>query len=195
LKQTKQKCGATLRSSRRLTDMAIDAHPLRARARRQQRKQTRAAAEIDSSHPAATVVCVSTTRNETMNTRSDCSKSDHRRAPVNMRAVLDEGNLDWLDDLHDDRIETHWTRILTHDLEANDREFVVEARGQRGAGVFARAVLALAAAYVLVYLMVAAIVYAAHAPDPVSALLPGPPAQAPAPTTDFPLQRPLSRAA
>ena len=130
-----------------------------------------------------------------MNTRSD-GKPDHGRAPVNL--LLDEADLDWLDDPHDGRIETHWTRILVHDLEANDREFVDERRGERAAAVFARAMVALAAAYALVYLMVAAIVYAAHVPDPASALLPAPATQAPAPAIDdFPpaMPHPLSRAA
>jgi len=93
------------------------------------------------------------------------------------------------DEMRGGTLQTHWTRILAHDLDANDDEFASGTR-RNAWEIVGKAAMALTAAYVVVYLMVAAVVYLARAPDTASTLLPDLPS-APA-RTDFPLDRPTA---
>ncbi|HET8584845.1 MAG TPA: hypothetical protein VGL52_08470 [Casimicrobiaceae bacterium] len=85
----------------------------------------------------------------------------------------------------DERLRTHWTRILSQDLDANDEDYAPDAWK-----IVGKAALALLAAYVVVYLMVVAVVYLARVPDATSALIPEVPSS-PAPTrSGVPIDRP-----
>jgi hypothetical protein len=99
---------------------------------------------------------------------------------------MDRAPRDWVRDVS---IDTHWTRSLSQDLGTQDPDFA--NGGTRSPWKIVRnAALALAAAYVFVYLMVAALIYLARVPDAASAPIPDAPA-APAPArSDFPLGAP-----
>jgi len=73
--------------------------------------------------------------------------------------------------LRDDRLQTHWTRILSEGLDANDGDYGNE-NASNAWKIVGKAALALTAAYVFVYLMVVAVVYLARVPDAASALIP-----------------------
>jgi hypothetical protein len=76
-------------------------------------------------------------------------------------------------------LQTHWTRILSQGLDANDEHYE-NGKARDAWKIVGKAALALTAAYVFVYLMVVAVVYLARVPDAASALLPDAPS-APAP--------------
>jgi hypothetical protein len=87
------------------------------------------------------------------------------------------------DDVRGGPVETHWTRILSHDLDANDARFSDE-RTRSPWTIVLKGAVALVAAYAFVYLAVAAVVFLAHVPDASSALIPDAPS-APAPARSY----------
>ena len=88
-------------------------------------------------------------------------------------------------------LETHWTRLLYLDADATNEVSAAERIGC-AAWTVARVVVALLAAYTVIYLAVSAVVYAATTPEIASAFVPD--AASPSPTCGFPpLTAPRSR--